>query len=125
VVSDVLAQTMTGASISTLNVTSLRNQFIIGLLIRGPLVHYWYEVMGKVFTSLGYSSKEQQSTPVVLGKVALDQLVFSPPFNLLYFHVIGLLEGTPAATVQEKIARDFVPLMLANCQIRGQMQKLW
>ena len=34
IVSDVLAQSMTGASLSNLNYTSIRNQFIIGLLIR-------------------------------------------------------------------------------------------
>lgn len=126
---------------------SLRNQFIIGLLIRGPLVHYWsvlpvqfgsvcprvtardcsllpavstsspalctfrYEVLNKFVSSLGVSAKDQKGLPCVLGKVALDQLVFSPPYNLLYFHAIGLLEGTPSAVVQEKIAATFVPLM--------------
>ena len=74
-------------------------------------MHYWYEAMNKFVSSLGVSQKDQQKLPVVLGKVALDQLVFSPPFNLLYFHAIGLLEGTPSAVVQEKIAATFVPLM--------------
>ena len=84
----------------------------------GPLVHYWYEILNKVMISLGYSAKDQQKLPVVLGKVALDQLVFSPPFNMLYFHAIGMLQGTSPAVVQEKIARDFVPLMLANWKVR-------
>jgi hypothetical protein len=70
-----------------------------------------YEVLNKFVSSLGVSQKDQKGLPCVLGKVALDQLVFSPPFNLLYFHAIGLLEGTPSAVVQEKIAATFVPLM--------------
>jgi len=32
-----LAQSMTGTALSNLNLTSLRNQFIIGLLIRGQI----------------------------------------------------------------------------------------
>lgn len=87
-------------------------------LSSGPLVHYWYEILNKVMVSLGYNSKAQQQLPVVLGKVALDQLVFSPPFNLLYFHAIGAMEGTAASVVQEKIARDFMPLMIANWKVR-------
>jgi len=117
VVSDVLAQTLTGASLSTLNLTSLRNQFLIGLLIRGPFVHYWYEILNHVFNKLGFSARDQKGLPCVLAKVALDQLVFSPPYNLLYFHAIGFLEGTPTAVVAEKIARDFVPLMIANWKV--------
>jgi hypothetical protein len=77
--------------------------------------------MNSAFTRMGFSARDQKGLPVVLGKVALDQLVFSPPYNLLYFHAIGLLEGTPAAVVQEKIAQTFVPLMIANW--KGQQQQ--
>lgn len=53
VVSDVLAQTLGGTPLSQVNTTSMRNQFIIGLLIRGPIVHYWYIVLEKLFIKLG------------------------------------------------------------------------
>jgi hypothetical protein len=43
--------------------------------------------------------------------------VFSIPFNLLYFLVIGALQGTPSAEVHAKIARDFIPLMIANYKV--------
>lgn len=75
-VSDTIAQSMSGASLSALDWTSLRHQFLIGLVIRGPLVHYWYQAMEMLFTRAGISQKQQSTTPVVLGKVALDQLVF-------------------------------------------------
>jgi hypothetical protein len=54
---------------------------------------------------------------LVLGKVFLDPTIFSAPFNLLYFFSIGALEGTPTSVIQEKVARDFVPLMLANWKV--------
>ena len=79
----------------------------------------WYEILNRIMTQLGYTAKDQKRLPVVLGKVFLDQTLFSVPFNLLYFHAIGFLEGTAPSVVQEKIARDFVPLMLANWKARN------
>ena len=73
--------------------------------------------MGRLCKAVGISAADEQTTPVVVGKVALDQLVFSPPFNLLYFYVIGFLQNTPHSVIQEKIARDFVPLMIANWKV--------
>lgn len=40
VLSDAAAQLIAGNSVSQLNLVSLTNQAIIGLLIRGPVVHY-------------------------------------------------------------------------------------
>jgi len=117
VVSDVLAQKLAGTPLSNLNLDSVRNQFIIGLLIRGPLVHYWYKFMEYLFRRLGYSAAQQQETPVVVGKVLLDQTVFSIPFNLLYFYAIGAMEGRPTSAVNEQVSREFMPLMIANYKV--------
>jgi hypothetical protein len=48
--------------------------------------------MESLFRQAGFTPAEQSTTPVVIGKVLLDQLVFSPPFNLLYFYVLGALQ---------------------------------
>lgn len=117
VVSDVLAQTLTGTSLRDLSMSSLRDQFLIGLLIRGPVVHFWYEIMSKIIRSLGVSPSAESTTPVVLAKVALDQAVFSPPFNLSYFYIIGLMQGMSTETIRANVARDFIPLMLANYKV--------
>lgn len=118
VVSDVLAQTMGGTPLSQINFTSIRNQFLIGLIIRGPMVHYWYVFLESLFQKLGYGSpKSANSTPVVLGKVALDQLTFGPFFNLLYFYVIGFAEGRSSAAIQAKISQDFIPVMVMNYKV--------
>ena len=48
VISDVLAQYLTGTPLSNLNYTSIRNQLLIGLVFRGPVVHYWFIVLEEV-----------------------------------------------------------------------------
>jgi hypothetical protein len=91
------------------------NQFLIGLFVRGPFVHYWYEILEYIVRAAGFGDpKIQGKMPIVLGKVALDQLTFSPFFNLIYFYIIGALEGRSSQFVQDKIAKEFIPLMLMN-----------
>jgi len=118
VISDVLTQYLTGTPLSTLNYTSIRNQLLIGLIFRGPVVHYWFIVLEEIFARLGYGSKKaSNSMPVVLGKVALDQLTFSPVFNLLYFYLIGLMEGRSLQYIHDKISREFVMVMMMNYKV--------
>jgi len=118
VISDVLAQYLLGAPLTNLNYTSIRNQFLIGLFVRGPLVHYWYLIMDEIFARLGYGSKKAaNSFPVVVAKVFLDQSTFSPLFNLLYFYVIGMLEGRSLPYIHDKISREFLMVMMMNYKV--------
>ena len=55
--------------------------------------------------------------PVVLAKVFLDQTTFSPAYNLFYFYVIGLLEGRSLQFIHDKIAREFVLVMMMNYKV--------
>ena len=75
-------------------------------------------VCEQIFARLGYGSKKaSNSMPVVLGKVALDQLTFSPVFNLLYFYLIGLMEGRSLQYIHDKISREFVMVMMMNYKV--------
>jgi len=118
VISDVLAQYLTGTPLSALNYTSIRNQLLIGLFIRGPFVHYWFIVLEEIFARLGYGSKKaSNSMPVVLAKVFLDQATFSPAYNLFYFYVIGLMEGRTLQYIHDKISREFLLVMMMNYKV--------
>jgi len=118
VISDVLAQALQGRSITDLDLTSTRNQALIGFFIRGPFVHYWYLILEHLFAQAGFGSKKSaQSTPVVLAKVAVDQLTFSPLYNLFYFYVIGTMEGRSLDNIHDAIGRDFIPLMMTNYKV--------
>jgi hypothetical protein len=119
VVSDVLAQTLTGKSLSTLDYQSLRHQFVLGLLFRGPLVHYWYTILEEAFKRLGFGpgSAKGESFSVAVGKVVADQTLFSPLFNVAYFFAIGALQSRPLASIQAQIAKEFLPIMMANYKV--------
>lgn len=109
---------MTGKTLSTLDMTSVRNQLLIGLLIRGPVVHYWFELLNQIFARMGLGSKKASASwTAVLGKVGLDQALFSPLFNLLYFYVIGALEGRSLDFIHDKIGREFLTVMLMNYKV--------
>ncbi len=54
-VADVSAQTLLGTKLTALNTKSIRNQMVFAFLIRGPGIHYWLEVLERVFVRLGLS----------------------------------------------------------------------
>lgn len=118
VLSDITAQILSGVTIDQLNITSIRNQFLIGLLSRGPIVHYWYIVLDYIFKKLGYTTEQQdKSTTIALVKTLLDQTIFSIPFNALYFYQLGLLEGRSFDYIQHKLSSEFWTLMIANWKV--------
>lgn len=119
VLSDITAQLLSGTrSIQSINTISLLHQAIIGLVIRGPIVHYWYIILDKIFNKLGYNSKQQDnSTTIAIMKVLLDQTIFSIPFNALYFYAIGALENRTLEYTNNKLSNEFVTLMVANWKI--------
>lgn len=50
-------------------------------------------------------------------KVLIDQLVYGPFSNWLYFYAIGLLEGRSMSQIGLLIDRDFIRLMIANWKV--------
>lgn len=63
--------------------------------------HYWYKFLDKQFPKTTLSS--------VLTKVALDQLVFSPPFYATFFMTMPLLEGGTPKEGIENVKHKFYP----------------
>ncbi|XP_067824651.1 mpv17-like protein 2 [Heptranchias perlo] len=58
--------------------------FATGCLL-GPIVHYWYRGLDGRFPG--------RTTPIVVKKVLLDQIIASPIFGIFYFFGMGTLEG--------------------------------
>lgn len=48
------------------------NQFLVGLAVRGPLIHYWYKVLDRAFASW---DQTRLSTAVVKGKERSTRIV--------------------------------------------------
>ena len=90
---------------------SVMHQFGIGLVIRGPLVHYFHTFLDRVVFA---RVMDQSRAPVVIGKVLIDQFLFAPPFTALYFYVIGLLEDKSLRDVTRKVRRELLDVMKSN-----------
>ena len=113
VVSDMIAQTLINSS-HGYNLRSLFNQFVIGLFIRGPWVHYWYLLLDKMFAALGFAGKHADDWTAVVGKVLIDQLTFGPFFHFIYFVAIGILDGRDADSIYKHVQRDYLRTLLMN-----------
>lgn len=72
-------------------------------------------LLERIFRRLGYKTAAEQAKPeIVVGKMALDQLLFAPAHLLYYMHALGWLEGKPFAATQAKVAAEFFPLLKLN-----------
>lgn len=72
-----------------------------GLLLHGPIGHYWYEFLDR--TIMPQASK---STAAVVSKMAIDQLLWAPVFTALFFSYMETAQGRPERApdvVREKL----------------------
>mmetsp|Transcript_16102 Transcript_16102/g.44874 ORF Transcript_16102/g.44874 Transcript_16102/m.44874 type:complete len:271 (+) Transcript_16102:239-1051(+) len=86
-IADQLAQVVTGVY---LDYKRLCRMLLFALTIHGPLCHYWYTMLDNVV----YPSSPK-STPAILLKIVLDQLLFAPVFLVVFWFSIKALEGRP------------------------------
>lgn len=62
------------------------------------MVHGWYKILDWLF-----EGQNQEDFSTAVGKMLVDQTVFSPFFNALYFYVVGLLDGQPLSAINTKV----------------------
>lgn len=112
-IGDRLAQTIGGLPFDPFR--SLRLS-LYGLLLDGPVGHWWYEVL-----DARVCPGAPQSTQAVLLKTAADQLLWAPAMTCVFFAFLKTLEGHPeaiVATIQAKlwitIAANYVLWPLAH-----------
>mmetsp|Transcript_8366 Transcript_8366/g.20877 ORF Transcript_8366/g.20877 Transcript_8366/m.20877 type:complete len:223 (+) Transcript_8366:370-1038(+) len=110
IVSDVVARIPFGSSSGPrpklLLPTPMAHEFAIGLALRGPVVHFWHNLLDLLLP--------QTTAATVLAKVALDQLVFAPFFNALYFYAKGVLQGREVGEINEEVRRKLWAVMKTN-----------
>ncbi|KAG8515040.1 LOW QUALITY PROTEIN: Peroxisomal membrane protein 2, partial [Galemys pyrenaicus] len=82
---------------------------IYGCFFTGPLSHYFY---------LFLECWVPPGVPwAALKRLLLDRLLFAPTFLLLFFLVMGLLEGKDAATCMAQVRTGFWPALLMNWRV--------
>lgn len=74
------------------------------------MIHAFHTFLDKVV----FKGKKQTSPWVVVGKLAIDQLLFAPLFTSLYFYVRGLSEDRSLAITTAQLKEELGGIMQKN-----------
>ena len=85
---------------------------LMGLLLQAPIAHYYYLVLDDKLPPT-----PSHWTATTFLKLAIDQLIFVPSFNLLVFFFLGFLGGDTFQLVCQTIERDFGTTMIASWKL--------
>lgn len=96
------------------NPVRTRNQCVQGMVF-GSVYHYWYIFLDRVLP--GYSVR------VVVRKVLLDQLIMAPIGIVVFFVLLGTLEGQEQSSIVQEI-KDKGQLLLAAEWTLGPVSQL-
>nr|XP_022315809.1 mpv17-like protein 2 [Crassostrea virginica] len=81
--------------------------FLMGLMI-GPLGHFWYTKLADKLV-IGTGPK------VVLKKIGVDQIIFTPIITCIFFGGMGLLEGKDVKGAVNEIKNNFIAVYSVDC----------
>jgi len=130
--SDLLSQRLSGTPRNKLIYNSAWKQFIIGLCVRGPVFHNWLttlesfcqkHVMPPIERHFRDSDRDAAKTEFrikfsgALARMLIDQLFFTPAFLLVYFHIIGFMNGLSVRQIHRKISKEYFSVLALNYRI--------
>jgi hypothetical protein len=108
VIGDIIAQEIAGNK--KLDVMRTVKFGSFGLIVTGPLVHFWYKLLNQVFSRF-------PTTPLtVVIKIALHQLVFTPALFVLFWTWIAMFEGT-VHKLKSQISNNMLRMVVAQLKI--------
>ena len=85
-----------------------------GLLVNGPIGHLWYLGLERMV--------RLQGALAIAAKVAIDQLVWTPPLTALFFTYEGCLQGETLDEAKGCAAEKLWPTLKANWVVRRPRQ---
>lgn len=109
-IGDFLAQFVQGRKIEDVKLTRVGRSALAGLLIHGPLCHYWIEFME---TNLDFNGA-WYSTPA---KVFADQTVWSICLNTAYTSFILSLQGKSPSQVKQEVGDTWYKALSAGWKL--------
>lgn len=87
---------------------TLRFAFV-GCVIAGPAMTVWYRALDRRIVGT--------KTSMAVRKTFLDQALFLPVYLIGFVGIMGVLRRDKIKVIEEKLARDFKPLLLASYSI--------
>lgn len=81
---------------------------LLGLVLVGPTLHFWYLYLSKLVTMTGASG--------AFVRLIIDQFIFAPAFIGVFLSTLVTLEGRPSQ-VMPKLQQEWVSSVIANWQL--------
>ncbi|CAI9302104.1 unnamed protein product [Lactuca saligna] len=81
---------------------------LLGLVLVGPTLHFWYLYLSKLVTITGASG--------AVVRLIIDQFIFAPAFIGVFLSTLVTLEGRPSQ-VMPKLQQEWVSSVIANWQL--------
>ncbi|GFP99089.1 protein sym-1 [Phtheirospermum japonicum] len=81
---------------------------LLGLVLVGPTLHFWYFSLSKLVTTPGASG--------AIFRLLLDQFLFAPTFIGLFLSTLVTLEGRPSDVIP-KLRQEWFSSVLVNWQL--------
>ncbi|CAM9153587.1 unnamed protein product [Laminaria digitata] len=66
---------------------------IFGLCVKGPVFHWWYRALDKVAARRRKADESPGGPRDIAFKLAMDRFVLTPPYLVITFAGLGLLQG--------------------------------
>lgn len=84
-----------------------------GLIFNGPLTHHFYMLLDQLLPP-GTAKSGKYST---IKRVLFDRLILAPPYLLLCFYMLSILEGRSSIEACQKIRETYWTLLKMNWKI--------
>ncbi|XP_053727345.1 peroxisomal membrane protein 2 [Synchiropus splendidus] len=98
-----------GAAVSKMDAAGPARYAIYGLLITGPVSHFFYQLMEAWIPST--------DPHCLLKRLMLDRLVFAPGFLLIFFFVMNILEVKGWEDFEKKMRRTYWTALKMNWRV--------
>ncbi|KAJ7538131.1 hypothetical protein O6H91_11G036000 [Diphasiastrum complanatum] len=92
----------------TINLKRISMITVIGLLLVGPTLHFWYLALSKIVITGGSKGAGM--------RLLLDQFIFAPVFIAVFFASLLTLEGRPS-DIAPKLQQDWRSAVITNWKI--------
>ncbi|KAL0739390.1 hypothetical protein Bca4012_015600 [Brassica carinata] len=104
IAADLSSQTIPQASSESYDFVRTARMAGYGLLILGPTLHYWFNLMSRLFP--------KRDLITTFKKMAMGQTVYGPTMNVIFFSLNAALQGENGTEIVARLKRDLLPTMM-------------
>mmetsp|Transcript_9766 Transcript_9766/g.16005 ORF Transcript_9766/g.16005 Transcript_9766/m.16005 type:complete len:202 (-) Transcript_9766:59-664(-) len=109
-VSDLIAQSL-DKSTRHYKISRTAKLVLYGFLISGPAGHYWQKIIESIFRG------RKPSTTLAVEKVLVDQAIYAPFINFVFFVFLGIAERRTPRQINSKINKDLWRVLKMNWRV--------